>query len=159
MKGHTTTGYIGTRGTYTTGGKFFLPEQQRLKSQGLWPPIDVITTGLQTYLDASDSRSYSGSGTAWNDLSGNNRTFNFASTPTYNSGAIKSFGSTVQCLGPASNSFGINNSTGYTIFITLNQNSLTSTSAFKFYGSVGNTRGIFSHCTWSDGNINIDLGG
>lgn len=31
----------------------------------------IITTGLQLYLDAGNASSYSGSGTAWNDLSGN----------------------------------------------------------------------------------------
>jgi hypothetical protein len=61
----------------------------------------------------------------------------------------------------ASNSFGINNSSGYTIFLMMMQNSLANSSAFKFYGdgTVPNNRGIFSHCTWSDNNVYFDQGG
>jgi hypothetical protein len=36
-------------------------------------PDSVITTGLQLYYDAGNISSYSGSGTVWNDLSGNLR--------------------------------------------------------------------------------------
>jgi hypothetical protein len=44
------------------------------------------------------------------------------------------------------------------------QYSLISTSALKFYSSNGSgvtsaARGIFSHMTWSDGNIYFDQGG
>lgn len=34
---------------------------------------DIVNNGLALYLDAANSRSYSGSGTTWTDLSGNNR--------------------------------------------------------------------------------------
>jgi hypothetical protein len=46
----------------------------------------VITDGLVLYLDAANTRSYPGSGTAWNDLSrsGNNGTL--TNGPTFNSG-------------------------------------------------------------------------
>ena len=46
----------------------------------------VITDGLVLYLDAANSRSYPGTGTAWNDLSrgGNNGTL--VNGPTFNSG-------------------------------------------------------------------------
>ena len=37
--------------------------------------IPIDTTGLLFYLDASDSTSYSGTGTTWNDISGNNHHF------------------------------------------------------------------------------------
>ena len=50
----------------------------------------VITNGLVLYLDAANTRSYPGTGTAWNDLSrsGNNGTL--TNGPTYNSANLGS---------------------------------------------------------------------
>jgi hypothetical protein len=50
----------------------------------------VITDGLVLYLDAANTRSYPGSGTAWNDLSrsGNNSTL--VNGPTFNSANLGS---------------------------------------------------------------------
>jgi hypothetical protein len=64
----------------------------------------VVTTGLQVYLDAGNASSYSGSGTAWNDLSGNSRNGTLTNGPTYsatNGGSIVFDGSNdfVQCTG------------------------------------------------------------
>jgi hypothetical protein len=64
----------------------------------------VVTTGLQLYLDAGNASSYSGSGTAWNDLSGNSRNGTLTNGPTYssdNGGSIVFDGSNdyVQCTG------------------------------------------------------------
>lgn len=99
----------------------------------------------------------------WNDLSGNGRNFTWVSTPSYTGGSEPYF-STLgnRCTGPASNSFGINNNSGYTIFLISRQNSLVATAAFKFYknnlaGSSG--RGIFTHATWVDDVVYFDQGG
>jgi len=118
----------------------------------------VLSNGLQLYLNAG---TYAGSGTAWQDLSGNSRTFTWASTPTWTNAGPASYFSTLGNLavGPASNSFGINNTSGYTIFLVMMQNALVSTAAFKFYGDVLYSRGIFSHCTWSDDVVYFDQGG
>jgi len=121
------------------------------------------TSGLEMYLDAGLNASYSGSGTTWFDLSGNNRNCTWVSTPNYTSGDIPFF-STLgnRCVGPASNSFNINNSSGYTITIAMMQNTLVATGAFKFYSTngTGNAgRGIFAHLTWSDNVIYFDQGG
>jgi hypothetical protein len=64
----------------------------------------VVTTGLQLYLDAGNSSSYSGSGTTWTDLSGNSRDGTLTNGPTYSSadgGSIVFDGSNdfVQCTG------------------------------------------------------------
>jgi len=64
----------------------------------------VVTTGLQLYLDAGNASSYSGSGTAWNDLSGNSRNGTLTNGPTYsatNGGSSVFDGSNdyVQCTG------------------------------------------------------------
>jgi hypothetical protein len=112
-------------------------------------------------LDAGNTASYSGSGTTWTDISGNGRNFTWISTPTFTSNGSASYFSTLgnRCTGPASNSFGIDNTSGYTIFLVSKQNALAQSSAFKFYGSVALNRGIFSHCTWDDNVIYFDQGG
>jgi len=46
---------------------------------------DVIDTGLVLALDAGDTNSYSGSGTTWNDLSGNGYTGTLRNSVAYNS--------------------------------------------------------------------------
>jgi hypothetical protein len=45
----------------------------------------IVTTGLALYLDAGNASSYPGSGTNWNDLSGNGRNGTLTLGPTYSS--------------------------------------------------------------------------
>jgi len=45
----------------------------------------IITSGLVLYLDAGNTSSYSGSGTTWTDLSGNNNHGTLINGPTYSS--------------------------------------------------------------------------
>lgn len=123
----------------------------------------IITDGLALCLDAGNPKSYPGSGSTWYDVSGNGRDFSWYAAPSFTGGPTPYF-STLgnRCTGPASNSFGINNNSGYTIFLICEQNSLVNTGAFKFYknnlgGSSG--RAIFSHCTWSDNIVYFDQGG
>jgi hypothetical protein len=52
---------------------------------------DIVENGLVLYLDAANRRSYPGSGTAWNDLSGNGKTGTLTNGPTFsgdNGGSI-----------------------------------------------------------------------
>lgn len=124
----------------------------------------IVRSGLVLCLDASNPKSYPGSGTAWNDISGNNRNFNWVSTPTFGTDTGVPYFTTLgnRCTGPASNSFGIDNSSGYTIFLIAKQLSLAATGAFKFYKnnlSASGGRAIFSHATWADDVIYFDQGG
>ena len=48
-------------------------------------PKNIIDDGLILYLDAGNSASYSGSGTTWTDLSGNDNTGTLTNGPTYSS--------------------------------------------------------------------------
>jgi hypothetical protein len=122
-------------------------------------PFPVVKDGLQLYLDAGNTASYPGSGNTWYDLSGKNKHFALNS-PSYTSGSIPYFSTLGRSMsGPESNSFGITDVAGYTIYLIMYQNSLVNTAAFKFYGSGSNGRGIFAHCTWSDGNVYWDQGG
>lgn len=45
----------------------------------------TVRSGLLLYLDAANKKSYSGTGTVWNDLSGNSKTSTLQNGPTYNS--------------------------------------------------------------------------
>lgn len=122
------------------------------------PIVGITHSNLQVYLDANDARSYPGSGTTWYDISGNGRNGTWNSVD-YQTTYFNTSGR--YCTGPASNSFGIDNTSGYTIFFVWYQHSLTNGGAFKFYSSnnTSNYRGIFSHATWGNGNIYFDQGG
>lgn len=52
---------------------------------------DITTDGLVLCLDPSISKSYPGTGTAWNDLSGNNRSATLFNSPTFDSNNRGSF--------------------------------------------------------------------
>jgi len=45
----------------------------------------IVTSGLVLALDAADQNSYPGTGTAWNDMSGNGNTGTLVNSPTYSS--------------------------------------------------------------------------
>ena len=122
---------------------------------------EIVNSGLVLALDANNTKSYPGTGTAWNDLSGNGRNFTWVTTPTFTTGQINYFNTlSNRCSGPASNSFGIDNTSGYTIFLIMMQNALVATGAFKFYSTTAYVnRGIFSHCTWNDDVVYFDQGG
>lgn len=121
---------------------------------------DIPSSGLQLYLDANNPASYSGSGTLWKDLSGKGRNFTWNTNPSFNSSGIKYFNSYgYSAGGPASNSFEVNNTSGYTILTTIYQYDLRNTGTFKFYCDGNYGRGIFTHATWGDGVIYWDQGG
>lgn len=121
----------------------------------------IPTDGLVFFLDAADKNSYSGTGTSWTDLSGNGNNFTWASTPTFTDSGLGSYfqmNNNNKATGPASNSVGITDSTGYSIIwisLTVTQ---TSNSAFKFYTTSGD-RGIFAHPSWTNSTIYFDQGG
>jgi hypothetical protein len=54
---------------------------------------EYVSSGLMTYVDARDTRSYPGSGTVWYDLSGNGNDFTFSSTPSISGGIFDNGGS------------------------------------------------------------------
>lgn len=65
---------------------------------GFYDGPSIVTTGLVLSLDAADDNSYIGSGTVWNDLTGNSYSGSLINTPTFtnaNDGGIV-FGGTNQ---------------------------------------------------------------
>ena len=57
---------------------------------GLSHSPKIVTNGLVLALDAANNKSYPGSGTSWNDLSGNNNTGTLTNGPTFNAGNMGS---------------------------------------------------------------------
>lgn len=131
----------------------------------IYKNIPFSSDGLQILLDASNTTSYPGSGTLWSDISGNNNNFSWDASPSFISGSAPYFSTNGRfATGPASNSVGINNTSGYTVMVLAYVNSNVATGAFKFFSSNGASnsatgRGIFSHLPWSDANIYFDQGG
>jgi len=121
--------------------------------------LPIITDGLSLYLDANK---YSGSGTTWYDISGNSKNFTWNSSPSFTSGSPSYFSTSGKiATGPASNSFGINNTSGYSVFVICQVPSLESNGAFHFYkaGTGDANRGIHAHLPWTNGIIYFDQGG
>lgn len=123
----------------------------------------IVTKGLALDLDAGEAVSYGGSGNTWYDISGNGRNFNWSPSVSYVSGPISYFNTLGNgATGPASNAFGIDNSSGYTIFMAFYQNTLAGAYSFKWYSSNGSgaaSRGIGVSDSWSEGTIYYDQSG
>jgi len=51
----------------------------------------IVTNGLTLYLDAANIKSYPGTGTAWNDLSSNNKNATLTNSPAYTSSGAGSY--------------------------------------------------------------------
>ncbi len=124
---------------------------------------NVVLHGLQCYLDASDINSYPGSGTSWYDMSGNGRHATWNTTPSWTSNGSASYFAPYgnMARGIASNAYGIDNSSGYSIIWISKNNSGTSNSAFKFVNSSATLgRGIFVHPGWqANDTLYFDQGG
>lgn len=102
-------------------------------------------------------------GRTWFDISGNNRHFTWSTSAAHVNNGTSSYFNTLgnTCQGPASNSFGINNATGYTIITAFSTQTAVANSAFKFFNddAVGYNRGIFLHPGWSTNDVIWDNGG
>jgi hypothetical protein len=117
----------------------------------------IVTNGLVLALDAKNTISYPGSGNTWYDLSGNKNNFTWNNINWDSNGFFNTSGNVA--TGPSSNSFGINNSSGYTIFVVFMTNSGGSNGLFKFFGDVSPSRGIFVHPGWVNETLYFDQGG
>lgn len=142
----------------------------RSEASGIWSLDNAISNkvignlgviplnGLQVYYDFADNYSYPGTGNTVYDLSGNGKNGTFASTPSFNSSGIPSVNMNNNFItGSASNSYGITNTSGYTIIMFQKQNALTMNYGFFFSGTAG--KGISAHITWTDGTLYYDQGG
>jgi len=123
----------------------------------------IVTSGLILALDAANPKSYPGSGTAWNDLSGNGKHFAWDAQPTFVSAGGASYINTNGrfATGPASDSFGLTGSSGYTVIFLMQQITLTANYSFLFSktGTGSANRGIAAHLAHSVSTVYFDQGG
>lgn len=132
--------------------------------KGFWANAEtnygaIVGDGLQLYLDAANPQSYPGNGSTWFDLSGKGNNFvwdNAPSTAT-DDGVFHFLTNGNIARGPASNSFGVSNTSGVTIFVVSKQIASNTAGAFNWYGN-GFTRGLFAHVTWENNRIYFDSG-
>ena len=78
-------GYIGVAGEYDLGGLWTLDSTDNR----------VLRNNLALYLDAGNNNSYTGTGTTWFDLSGNNRNATINGAPTFTSPYFSGFSDTI----------------------------------------------------------------
>lgn len=67
--------------------------------------IDIVRSGLTLHVDAASPRSYSGTGTAWNDLSEKKNNATLINGPTYSNGVLTFDGSNDYAEAASVNSF------------------------------------------------------
>ena len=101
--------YVNVNGTWKEGSELHAKVSSAWKqSSSSSFSIPVNTSNLVVYLDAGETTSYSGSGTTWNDLSGNGNNFTLTNGPTYTSsdgGAIVFDGTNDYAVSATSASF------------------------------------------------------
>jgi len=132
--------------------------------------IGSVTTS-SNLMQECDAQYYNATSGTWPDISGKGRDLqadefpgpynNFSGLGWHDSSSTAPNFFMYQNLftGPASDSFTITNTSGYTIELVCRTEIYTQNAAFKFHGSVGYSRGIFSHPTWTNGNWYFDQGG
>lgn len=78
----------------------------------------IVTSGLQLLVDAANSRSYSGTGSTWTDLSGNAKHVTLLNTPTWNSLGAASYFQFNNGVSNQSATTTLNLGTAYTVSMT-----------------------------------------
>lgn len=128
----------------------------------------IVRDGLVLYLDAANSKSYPGTGTTWNDLSGNGNNGTLVNGAVYNAdnkGNIALDGvddyvnvSNPQSLNPGTNSFSINawvkqNDTGYNGIVEARGTSLHGFLLLINYIAAGQLSFFLNTTTDTDQNV------
>jgi len=124
----------------------------------------IVTDGLVLALDAGNTKSYPGSGTAWTDLSGNNHNATLTNGPTYNSdngGSIVFDGTNdyVSETSALSDSFLQGNWTisFWVNFDTISTGNYTTDKTLLHHGSNSNSNGL--HLSQRNSSFHIGLYG
>jgi len=111
----------------------------------------ITISGLVAYWDAGNTRSYSGSGTTWNDLSGNSLTMTTFNTPTFSSGSFAFNGSTQYAT--ATNSTLLDNQT-FTISVWVKTNATTQQGFWFEKGTVNTQYSFFQQGSFLSCRVN-----
>jgi len=110
----------------------------------------VIDSSLILYLDAANTRSYPGSGTAWYDLSGNNNHFTLYNGPTYSNGSIVFDGTNDYAA--SNNNLNLSSFTQITCEIWVKCSNTTASMAIEHTANWNATLGGWGLATNADGN-------
>jgi hypothetical protein len=127
-----------------------------------YPNTRISKAGLVLHLDASSLESYPGTGTTWYDISGNGRNYTFGSGITWNAAGYFTNDGTGVFTGPASNTFGFNNYGESTVEAFATPIAASYNVFYSWYGansSTGDTRTIFTHFYYGNGNTYYDQNG
>lgn len=122
----------------------------------------IVTDGLILHLDAGDINSYPGSGNTWYDISGNGKHYTFGSGISWNSAGYFYCDGSGVFTGPASNTFGFNAKSENYVEAFAQVIGATGNVFFSWYASNdggGDTRTVFSHFYYSNGNTYYDMNG
>ena len=116
----------------------------------------VVTDGLVLALDAGNTKSYPGSGTAWSDMSGNGDNATLINAPTYSSddGGYLDFNGTNEYATLPELSLAGNEIT----FTVWNYGITAQNSSIIYLEDSNNRRLLNIHLPWSDGNVYFDKG-
>jgi hypothetical protein len=120
----------------------------------------IVTDGLVLALDAADKNSYSGSGTTWSDLSGNNNSGSLTNGPTFSSanGGNLLFNGTNQYATLATPSLYTGNQLSITLWCRLtNPTTPPASSIIEGFDS-SNNRVFNIHNPWNDNIVYWDCG-
>jgi hypothetical protein len=114
---------------------------------GLNHSPSIVINGLTLYLDSVNSKSYSGSGTTWTNLSTNTNSFTLVGSPTFGANNIFSFNG----FQYASTSNNLLNSTAYTKCAWFQTSNLSATNNIMS-GNIG------QHAFWLAGTNKLQSG-
>jgi len=135
--------YVNVNGTWKEGSEIHAKVSSAWKQSG--STASLITTNLVLHLDASNSSSYSGSGTTWSDLSGDGNDLTLTNGPTFtsdNGGAIVFDGTNDYAASPLNQSFFQFGTGDYTLGIWVKFDSVSNFEGFLSCGP-GNTSGAW----------------
>lgn len=107
-------------------------------------PSGFVTSGAMLYVDAGNSSSYSGSGTAWNDLSTNTNNYTLVNSPPFTSAGSASYfsfnGTGNQYAACNSNAKFNQTYTGKTVFVAARMTALLTGTFRCMFGTNSGTR-------------------
>ena len=121
----------------------------------------IVMNGLVLCLDAGNSKSYPGSGTAWTDLSGRGNTGTLTNGPTYNSangGSIVFDGTNdwVSCSSNPSYNVGTGD---FSVFCWMKSNNKSNTQTIMTLDDAATGNGILFYTNPGDGVLRTWIGG
>jgi hypothetical protein len=117
----------------------------------------LVTNGLVAYWDAGNTRSYTGSGTTWSDLSGNQLNMTTVNSPTFSSGSFAFNGTQ---YASATNSTLLDNQT-FTVSVWVKTNATTQNGFWFEKGTINAQYALFQEgtqikCRINNGSVVID---